>query len=328
MRHQLYFFIPCVYLSALALAGLESAAERLKGHRGKLFYPLCWSAIALYTALNAGAALGFNGELRTNDRELCFLMEAQRAWPAGCQVVHSVRNRANSRFAFLKKYFPFMPDCSVRPAGCLLKYVSPEPDIFTDNRLSPLNQAPLTAGPAAAAWRAISFNHAYYTVFRGEVRETTTPVPLTLGFFRLEDGAGPVSPSAGGGRRDKAFLASLAGACAFESGDYSTANRKFSEAAKTDPTCLNCKYFLAASFAALCKKDAAGLELEKIEKAAPGALSPVHRAFIEDLAGPGTGKAAASFEELAGKNPGLFFSKDFSGWSTGCKTGAPTEKEL
>jgi len=81
IRHQLYFFLPFAYLFILALAGFESAVARLPGRRATLFYALCWAGIAAYAALNARAALAFNGELRTDDRELAFLMEAQRAWP-------------------------------------------------------------------------------------------------------------------------------------------------------------------------------------------------------------------------------------------------------
>ncbi|MCX5792345.1 MAG: hypothetical protein NTY45_09060 [Elusimicrobia bacterium] len=186
IRHQLYFFVPFAFLSALALAGLESAALRKERFK-RAFYPLCWAAAGTYAALNAAAALGLNGELRTNDRELAFLMEAQRAWPAGCRVLLSQPDRLDTRRPLLEKYFPAV---SAPPAGrekCLMAYVSPEPRIFTGRKAPYPDLAP------SAAWRSITFNHAFYTAFSGSGEETTEPVPLTVGFFRLESGSGRTS---------------------------------------------------------------------------------------------------------------------------------------
>ncbi|MEI7528517.1 MAG: hypothetical protein WCK76_06200 [Elusimicrobiota bacterium] len=183
IRHQLFFFVPFVCLAALALHGLERAVlrrERLK----RIFYPLCWAAVGLYAALNAAAALRLNGELRTNDRELAFLAEAQRAWPPGCRVARPPFDRQDTRQPLLEKYFPVV-DASPRERGCLLEYVSPEPFIFAGRKPPPAAPAP------AAAWRSVSFAHAFYTAFAGSGGEVTRPVPLTAGFYRVKEEGRP-----------------------------------------------------------------------------------------------------------------------------------------
>lgn len=297
MRHQLYFFLPFAYLLAAGLDGFGRAAgARWKG----LFTALCVLAAAHYCVLNARAALGFNRELRTNDIELDFLMKARREWPDRTLAVHPIRNRSNSRADLIHKYFPSMPDCDRDGSRPLLKYVSPEPLIFRDSGTGPLEQAPLLAGRPDSAWKALSFRHAFYTVFFGRVTEIEEPVPVTIGFFRLENSG-----------RDKAFMETMAGACAFDSGNYREAEMKFSQAAAADPGCLNCKYFLAIAYAAQKKRTEAGAELLKIEKLHGSKLPGKHRALVEELARGETGSAARLAREISSENPELFFRKDF-----------------
>lgn len=308
MRHQLYFFLPCALLFALGLDGFESAAKRLAPPLLKLFYTLLALALAVYAALNIRAALALNGELRTNDRELAFLMEAQRGWEPGRLVVHPKLSREDSRTALLAKYFPLMDNCAAGSGQRLLKYVSPEEVIFTDPAPRPLAQKPLLPGTEGEAWRSVSFRHAFYTVLNappgpsGARRlETTRPVPLTLGFFEPEYSG-----------RDKAYLASAAGACAFRYGDHAGAGLKFTEAVKEDPSCLNCKYFLALSKAALGRgREAAGL-LGEIDKASPGELTPAQLALVRDLADGKTAGARARARELLDEDPYFFLGEDLA----------------
>lgn len=283
MRHQLFFFLPFACLFALGADGFESAAMRLPGSWKKMFYPLFIVFLAAYAAINARTALGLGGELRTNDRELAFLMEARRDWEPGCLVVQPKREQADTRGDLIAKYFPVMPDCGEAQGQCLLKYVSPEHAIFTDPPPPARAQQPLSPGPDSEAWRAVSFDHAFYTTF-GESsggagqsrREMAAPVPLTAGFYRLNDSG-----------RDKAFLHLVAGACAFRAGDRSGAHRRFREAVKEDPSCLNCKYLLAVSEAAMGRGQAAAVLVGEIDMTHRGALTTEDRAIIQLLAGAG-----------------------------------------
>lgn len=300
IRQQLYFFLPFAYLFTLGLNGFETMAKRSSGGR-RVFFALCAAGIAAYAVLNARVALGLNRQLRTNDREFEFLMKAQRSWPKGCLAVHPAYNSANARVGLIKKYFPVLPEVKHTESSnqCQLKYVSAEPAIFTSTRPSHLEQVPLIAGPGDFPWRAISFNHGFYTTFRQGVLETHEPIPVTIGFFRLNGG------------RDKAFLDTLAGLEAFISKDYSAANQKFKEAAAADSSCLNCKYFLAMSYAALHKKSEAERELVKIDNVSPTALSCEQRALIKSLAAGEIDKAARSAKEIGNTNSEFFFGINF-----------------
>ena len=297
MRHQLYFFLPFAFLFAAGLDGFERAA----GARAKGFFTaLCVLAAAHYAVLNARAAVGFNRELRTNDRELEFLMQARREWPPDALAVYPVRSRANTRADVVRKYFPLMPDCDRGAGQKLLKYVSPENLVFRDSGAGPLRQAPLLPGPPGSAWKAVDFKHSFYTAIEGSVTETTEPLPVTAGFFSLDVSG-----------RDAAFLKTMDGACAFDAGNYSEAALQFGRAAAADPSCLNCKYFLALSYAAEKKKTAAAAELAKIEKLSGAKVPPEHRALIEALARGETAAAAGLARELGGKDTEFFFRKNF-----------------
>lgn len=307
MRHQLYFFLPCAYLFALGLDGLENAARRLPAPGVKAFQVLLTLLLASYAFLNARAAFGLNGALRTNDRELALLMEAQRDWEPGCLAVYPELVQSDARAGLLAKYFPVMRNCEGGQGQCLLKYVSPEPAIFAAREASPLAQKRLLAGTEGEAWRAISFRHSFYTILNRpggalEQRlETAEPVPLNIGFFRLDYSG-----------RDKAFLESAAGVCAFKAGDYGKAKAKFSEAVKEDPSCLNCKFLLAASEAAAGGGRTASAILGEIDRASAGALAPAHRALIRDLAGGNLAGAEAAAGELRGRDPYFFFGENSS----------------
>ena len=299
MRHQLYFFVPFVFLFALGMDGFERAA----GPRWQRpFTALCLAALALYAALNAKAALSYNGDLRTNDRELQFLLEAQRQWPTRAVAVLPVRNRNNTRTDVLRKYFPFMPDCGRDPGLELFKYVSPEHQVFRDARAPLLEQAPLTSGPAGSSWMAETFPHAYYTAFSGRITETTEPVPVTIGFFRMQDSG-----------RDKAYLDTLDGVCAFDEGDYNKAAAKFALAAAADPSCLNCRYFLAISQAGAGRKAAAENELAAIERISGKELPEQQRALVRTLAAGDPEGAADIARSLSGEGSDLFFGRNFAG---------------
>ena len=316
MRHQLYFFLPCACLFALGLEGFESAAKRLPAAWTGAFGALLCLCLAAYAALNARAAFGLNAELRTNDRELAFLMEAQSGWEPGCLAIYTPAGRDDARAALLAKYFPVMDACAGGPGQCLLKYVSPEPVIF-DRPAPPLAQKPLLAGTEGEAWRSASFKHSFYTILQSPGGagapyrlEKAGPLPLTLGFFR-PDHAG----------RDKAFLASAAGACAFSAGNHAEAGRRFAEAAREDPSCLNCGYFLALSEAALGRRREAAAGLERTEKAA-GGLPPAQRSLILDLSGGKVREAEAAALELESRDPYFFFGKKLS---AGIRLAGPRE---
>lgn len=301
MRHQLYFFLPCAYLFALGLEGFRSAAERLPPAGVKAFNALLFLCLAAYASLNARAAFGLNGELRTNDRELALLMEARREWEPGCLAVYAPAGRDDARAALLAKYFPVMDACSGGPGQCLLKYVSPEPLIFTRPAARPLDQKPLLAGTDGEAWRSASFKHSFYTILPGPGDgrlEKAEPLPLTIGFFRPDHSG-----------RDKAFLSSAAGACAFSAGNHAGAVRGFAEAVRSDLSCLNCRYFLAVSEAAAGRRAEAAARLEETEKAA-GGLPPEYRSLVLDLSGGRTREAEAAAGELVSRDPYFFFNEN------------------
>lgn len=303
MRHQLYFFLPCAYLFALGLDGFGSAAKRLPAAGLKAFNALLFLCLAAYAALNARAAFALNGELRTNDRELALLMEARSDWEPGCLAVYAPAGRDDARAALLAKYFPLMDACSGGPGRCLLKYVSPEPVIFIRPAARPLDQKPHLAGTEGEAWRSISFKHSFYTILLSpgaERLEKAGPLPLTVGFFRPDHSG-----------RDKAYLASAAGACAFSAGDHAGAGRGFAEAVKADPSCLNCKYFLALSEAAAGRSKEAAARLAETEKAA-GRLPPEYRSLALDLAAGRFSEAGAAARELESRDPYFFFGEKLS----------------
>jgi len=184
MRHQLYYFVPFVYLFALGADGAETLASRLPGRGKTAVYALCAALLASYAALNALAVLRLNSERRTNDLELEFLASVQRDWDPACVVY--CPDDGHHRKYLLKKYFPSADVCSGNGFSCLLKYVSPVPEIFRDDAV----RAPAKKAAGGAPWRAISFRHAFYTstvMIETGVRETQEPLPLTIGFFRMTD---------------------------------------------------------------------------------------------------------------------------------------------
>jgi len=180
MRHQLYFFLPFVYLFALCLDGAADLLRFLKFSRG-LKYGFAALGASLYIYLNAKAAFSFNGVRRTNDIELEFLMKSQAEWKKDCRVIYPVNDE---RRRLLEKYFPFDGEDGRGSGGCRLNYVSPAPAVFKEG-----GPALPKAGNRPAAWRSISFEHAFYTVW--EERETREPVRVTIGFYPL---AGPEKP--------------------------------------------------------------------------------------------------------------------------------------
>ena len=300
MRHHLYFFLPFALLFAAGLNGLESAAERRPGAAKKTFLAGLAVFLAAYAALNVRAALGFNGELRTNDRELAFLAAAKRDWPPGCLAVYPGLNPAGSRAGLLSRYFPVLSRPGEAAGNCLLKYVSAEYSIFSGAAPRPIDQQPLRAGPGA--WREASFAHAFYTVTAGSgfaLGETTAPVPLTIGFYRLAEAG-----------RDRAYLESAAGLRAFSAGALAKANRKFKKAVRADPSCLNCKYYLALSEAALGRGASAAGLLGQIDGLRPEALTRPQRELISGLAAGERQAAADRVAELEAENPDFFFREN------------------
>ena len=301
MRHQLYFFTPFALLAALGLHGLEGAAAR-RPSAARAFPWLLAALTAAYAGLNARAALSYNGELRTNDRELAFLAGARRDWPAGCAAVYPRYSRLTTRDTVIAKYFPGLPERGGTAPGCLLKYASPESFVFTDPAPPKLAQAPLLPGPAPA-WREAAFPHAFYTVFRAGRGappriETTAPVPLRIGFYP------PGSP------RDRAYLLASAGLRAFGACDRDGAGSLLRAAAKEDPACLNCAYFAALGEAWRGRGREAGAALDRLRNESPGGLADAHLALAASLlAGDASAEAAVSDIETA--DPGFFLGARF-----------------
>lgn len=296
MRHQLYFLVPFALLFALGLDGFEGAARRWPALRRAGPFAVA-VFVCVYGALNARAALALNQELRTNDRELAFLAEARRDWPAGCLAVYPKYSRKSTRADFLAKYFPALPERGPLAGACLLKYVSPEPLIFTDPEPAGLAQPPLGAG-AAEPWRKVTFHHAFYTAFRaagpggGNRTETAAPLQVTAGFFKL--GAAP---------DDRAFLLAAEGARAFSACDREAAVLILRDAVEADPSRLNARYLLAAAETATGGRKEAGAALKALEKAAPGAVTPAHRRLLEALAAGDSSAAEAAVSEIETADP-------------------------
>ena len=174
MRHQLYFFLPFVYLFALGLDGAADVLRFFKFNRA-LKYGFAALGASLYIYLNARAAFSLNGEHRTNDIELEFLMKSQSEWKKDCRVVYPEKD---DRRRLLEKYFPFDREDGRGSGACRLNYISPAPAVFKEG-----GPALPKAVNRPAAWRSVSFEHSFYTVW--EERETREPVPVTIGFYPL-----------------------------------------------------------------------------------------------------------------------------------------------
>lgn len=291
MRHQLYFFVPFVFLAAFAW---EAAW-------GARFARLKWLALAAFCAVylraNAAAALSLEGEMRSNDLEWQLLLKASRDWPRGCALAYGPQD---SRRGVLMKYFPLLRgDCFTAVPACVYKYVPVHCQVFS----GPENGRPegctgpwLPSGiPPGRPLAEASFEHRFYTVFRDS--ETRSPVPVRAGFYPA---TGPA---------DRALLLNGEGLCLLETGSPAGAAAKFRAALSLDPSCADCELNLAASlalgggpgaFAALKKildRGPAGARLKLLSAvfdAASGAPETALRKLNEISASPADGRLRAS----------------------------------
>ncbi|MDT8288021.1 MAG: hypothetical protein RQ748_13005, partial [Elusimicrobiales bacterium] len=204
MRHQLYFFLPFVFISAAALSPL--AARRGAGE-------LIASGLIFYAGLNYSAARSFDGEMRTNDIELALLSEADADWPAGAGFVYPAYE--DRRAPLLRRFFPvYRSDCGAEPSRPL-KYVSPVNKVFRNHRGRSMPVYALRTGDDVP-WKSAVFKHAFYTTGDEEKKE---PLRTVVGFFEPAGAAG------------EALLAYLDGRCRLRERDFKGAASAFAEAA-------------------------------------------------------------------------------------------------
>jgi len=201
MRHQLYFFMPFVFLFAAAFdACLGFIGTGPGAVRAGRIVLICFCAV--YLKANAGIVHSMEREQRTNDMEWALLLKASENWPKGCALMYPARDRYN-RYYLLKKYFPLLPDnCGGPVPECVIKYLPPIYRIYGGSGLDvPEGYSPASpsyAPPGAHALYEAVFAHRFYTLRDFETREA---VPLRIGFYYAD------SPE------DKAWLAAREAPC-------------------------------------------------------------------------------------------------------------------
>lgn len=183
MRHNLYFYIPFCILAGLGVSAIRFAPQPAR----KALCAALGLLLAAYGVANAGAALGLNRELRTNDMEWHFLLDARKNWPPDCVAVYPYQD---SRIGIIAKYFPFeRPADALRSGKRMLVYKSPLHNVvkvmfapqdvpFTDfsNLIAPDYSIPVLS---------TTFTHKFYTIWHGSPElETEAEVPLTIGFYK------------------------------------------------------------------------------------------------------------------------------------------------
>ncbi len=288
MRHQLYFFIPFVFVFA---AAWEALWDRPPGRA--LTAGIKWVSLAcfcaVYLGLNVKAARSLESEKRTNDMEWALLLKASQNWPKDCSAVYPVRD---SRYFLLKKYFPFYDDPGRSSSGCFIKYLPPTYQIFSDANpgfSQDYNPAsPSYAGPGDAPLYESVFRHRFYTIFANS--ETRREIPVRLGFYNAGSG------------KDKAWILDSEGLSFFRGGGLAAAELKFREALALDPACGVCQVNLAACLAFGGKKREASALILKIT-ASGGAGGKLRLlAALTDAAAGEDGQALAELEALTAKN--------------------------
>lgn len=267
MRHQLYFFIPFVFLAAFAWEAAWGAGfARLK-------WPVLVVLCAVYLSANKAAALSLEGELRSNDLEWGVLLKASREWPRGCGLAYGP---LDARRSVLKKYFPLLVGgCSGAAPACVYKYVPVHCQVFSgpengrpEGCLGPWLPSGISSGKPLAE---VSFKHRFYTVFRDS--ETRFPVPVRAGFYPA---TGPA---------DHVQLLNDEGLCLLQGGFPAGAAEKFRAALALDPSCADCKMNMAASLA-LGGGPGAFAELKKVLDSGPaGPRLPLLSAVYDAAAG-------------------------------------------
>ncbi len=221
MRHQLYFFIPFVFLAAAVWSAVwEKLAAR----------PAAWAKwtvlagfCALYLQANVRAARSLETELRTNDREWALLLKASEDWPGNCALIYPVRD---TRYFLLRKYFPLEEGRGGSGASCCLKYLPPVYQVFSDADVLPgwsyRPASPSYAPPGGKAFLQASFSHRFYTIFGSETRKE---LPVRLGFYYAD------------GPADRAWLLNRDGLGSLEYGVFGEAEKKFRRALALAPDC-------------------------------------------------------------------------------------------
>jgi hypothetical protein len=178
VRHHHYFLVPFALLAGRAASFLPPGAS-------------AWTAAVAapaFLALALGVLSRHSADLRTNDREWGFLLEARRDWPPDCGAVFPWRHRPDwedSREGVIGKYFP-----APRPgAACVLLYRSPRTEVID---YSPPLYAPYDASVRSwygEPWRETVFAHRFYTDWHGPWQpvksERLARIPVRAGFHRL-----------------------------------------------------------------------------------------------------------------------------------------------
>lgn len=195
VRHHLYFFIPVPLLVGVSLSGCVPNF----GKRNTAVVQAAFVAagLFLYFYLNLRHVNACRAELRTNDREWQFLLEARRGWDKSCKAIYPWHDSLSHR-DLLKKYFPYADSGDLSGAGCVLLYRSPVEQVFTgaaDKWEAPFVgvERDIVKTGYSVPVTTTSFVHRFHTDWRAEaggncpVSESTAPVKIEIGFYRMPE---------------------------------------------------------------------------------------------------------------------------------------------
>lgn len=172
-RHHLFVLLPVIYLFGVLAGRLPRNAAA-----GAALAAL----VCAYGAAHARSVRAMRGELRTHDRELAFLLDSRRDWPAGCLAVEPLQSLRSS---VLSKYFPYWEPGSGPVPACLLLYRSPR----SGPAFGPRTGEELAIDALRLpVWRESAFEHRYFTDWHGPWDlgqfEALAPLPVAIGFYR------------------------------------------------------------------------------------------------------------------------------------------------
>jgi hypothetical protein len=189
-RHHILVFVPFLLLSALI------ADELLPRMKKPLTVSLC--ALGLYAGLNRRHIRRLDLELRTNDLEWEFLLDARRHWPGKCEVSGAI---GRWRRGVIAKYFPSTD--ALDGEGCRLIYRSPSYQVMSGPGIPAMRLAEAFLGAPVLETR---ITHRFYTVMHGKNHagpsEIEEPIPVSFGFYRL---AVPLRAVSDAARREALF---------------------------------------------------------------------------------------------------------------------------
>lgn len=229
MRHNLYFFVPFVFMAAGAWDAVFPAGRGYAARGGGAALVVFF---VLYSYANARAALALEPQRRTNDLEWRVMIDASRAWPEGCRLVYGP---FDERRDVLRKYFPLV-DGRAGEGSCVLKYVPAYCQVFKGPAGGMPSGCTGSWMPSDSLGRPLAeaaFPHRFYTTVADS--ETRRPVPVRVGFYYSDNPP------------DRALLLARDAFFTLAATDPAGAEAGFRSALAADGSCGDCRIGLAAS---------------------------------------------------------------------------------